>query len=912
MNNFIETQSSSNKSSSSNQSSSNQDCNLINQHENKYGTGWKWGQPTDYIRSRDNFYEMSPEIEKHIRRLKFTWGFGDFSQFIFYSKYSRRKSDDSYESWHDVAIRCTNGSMTLLKNHMRQLKFKLGSIISNPDDHIYRKEFCKIMSNYKSWDDVAKCMAENILNMRMLPPGRGLWGMGELAFKRGGMVLNNCGAATTKDLRKGATWTMGALMYGCGVGFDTEFRGPVIKPNKKETFTYVIPDTREGWAESLGYIIDAYVPRDNLNNKCGKFPIFDYSKIRMKGERIRTFGGTASGPEPLRKLHKRIEIYFDTFLDMQDATTNNQKLDIFNKLVDSLIPTDFNEHSISISKLYDLAVKSNNNDVSSVLNQMLKICNESLDLRDVGKTLIKIIKNTIPNIKNYTRDKINTIIEICKKSGEKDTYNELIGAAEKVVSHIADEQDLSEIMKPIVDEIDKIHLQIVEINVKRIKDTIRENIKTKTYDYVRLIVDIMNSIGACVVAGNVRRSSMLAIGDPSCSTFRLLKDYKINPEREKISYMSNNSVKFSKTEQYTEYLPKCAKQTAVNGEPGYFFLLNVKRYGRIGHLHKPTDPKTREQEEDKATIPNPCSEIPLEPFELCNVVELPLNRFLRKMKLSDSSILDDMFDLEGFLICCILALIYGKSVSVFPTGEHTTNAIIRRNHRIGISITGGAQVHDCIGMTHYIKILKAGYNMIRQADCWLSSILGVRESIRVTTCKPSGTVSLLSGSTPGIHFCHHQYIKRRVRLSTTSKLIDFLVENGYEYEKDLYSDNTLVFEFGLNYGSVRSVQNVSMYEQLVLLQMYQGQWADNMVSVTVTFNPKTESDQLQYAIPQFAPTIKSVSFLPNIDGIYNQMPLEKVDKSTYLSLNKKINWSLLDGIDENSMPRGCTNEHCTL
>lgn len=844
-------------------------------------TGWTWGEPTEFIKSRNHYYQMNSKTEASIRNRKFKWGFGDFSKFIFHSKYSRLKSNGSKESWHDVAIRCTNGSMTLIKNHMMSghLAFKLPNKLPN--------EFSELMANrYSDWNDVAKDMAEHIVNMRMLPPGRGLWGMGELAFKRGGMVLNNCGASSTKDLYTGTTWTMGALMYGCGIGFDTEFKGPVFKPNKDKFFKFVIPDTREGWVESLGHLIRAYVPPVNGNQQeCGLFPIFDYSLIRLKGSPILTFGGTASGPGPLKKLHHRIEVFLDTYLDMEKCLNkfsnldsniiqHNQsirdnlrkhKLSVFYRLIDRLTPTDFSNEDKIITKTYEYLDEINN---TPNVNRPIHEVNDYINNHEYSIRLNNIIRSFYLN--NNTEEFNKARISV-----------------------------------------DRIHKEIITFRVNKIKEKVKANIDRKTYDLVRLTVDIMNSIGACVVSGNVRRSSMLAVGVPECKTFNLLKDYNVNPERVKISYMSNNSIKFTKTEQYTKHLPACARQTASNGEPGYLFLLNVQRYGRIGHLHKPGDPITREQEPDKATVPNPCSEMPNEIFELCNVVEQPINRFLTNRTLSDSSELSEIFDFDDFLRSCVLAVIYAKSVSIFPTNEPLTNAVIRRNHRFGISITGGAQVHDRIGMTHYIKVLRAGYKIIRQTDRWLSAILGVRESIRVTTCKPSGTVSLLSGSTAGIHYSHSRYVKRRVRLASTSKLVQFLAKNGYKYEKDVYSDNTVVFTFGLDYGPVRSVQDVTMYEQLVLLQMYQREWADNMVSVTVTFDPKTESRQLEYAIPQFAPTIKSVSFLPNRKGVYAQMPLEQINKDQYLKLNKPIDWSMLTEVDKTTIPRGCTNDYCT-
>ena len=65
---------------------------------------------------------------------------------------------------------------------------------------------------------------------------------------------------------------------------------------------------------------------------------------------------------------------------------------------------------------------------------------------------------------------------------------------------------------------------------------------SKEYNHTRLIADIFNAIGACIVAGNVRRSAEICLGDVEDSTFINLKNYEINPERSEIGWMSNNSV----------------------------------------------------------------------------------------------------------------------------------------------------------------------------------------------------------------------------------------------------------------------------------------------------------------------------------------------------------------------------------
>jgi ribonucleoside-triphosphate reductase (thioredoxin) len=84
-------------------------------------------------------------------------------------------------------------------------------------------------------------------------------------------------------------------------GADKDFT--IYAPQGEET--YVVPDTREGWVESLSLIINAYLRPDQ------KAPVFDYSEVRPAGVPIKTFGGTAAGHEPLEKLHNYIRKLFD-------------------------------------------------------------------------------------------------------------------------------------------------------------------------------------------------------------------------------------------------------------------------------------------------------------------------------------------------------------------------------------------------------------------------------------------------------------------------------------------------------------------------------------------------------------------------------------------------------------------------
>lgn len=92
-----------------------------------------------------------------------------------------------------------------------------------------------------------------------------------------------------------------------------------------------------------------------------------------------------------------------------------------------------------------------------------------------------------------------------------------------------------------------------------------------------LIVDLMNLIGRCVVAGNVRRSSEISLGDPSSQEFINLKNYQINPEREAWGWCSNNSIFATVGMDYSSV----AGLIAGNGEPGLLWMDNVRKYSRM-------------------------------------------------------------------------------------------------------------------------------------------------------------------------------------------------------------------------------------------------------------------------------------------------------------------------------------------
>ena len=158
-------------------------------------------------------------------------------------------------------------------------------------------------------------------------------------------------------------------------------------------------------------------------------------------------------------------------------------------------------------------------------------------------------------------------------------------------------------------------------------------------------------------------------------------------------------------------------------------------------------------------------------------------------------------------------------------------------------------------------------------------MVAVPRSIKTTSVKPSGTVSLLAGANTRLHLSRIRFYIRRIRLSNLSPLIKPLEKAGYKIEPAFGSeDSTVVVDVPVDVGEgVRTINDVSMWEQMSLAAFMQKYWADNQVSCTVTFDPETEGNQISSALNYFQYQMKGVSFLPKLElGAYKQMPYEEI------------------------------------
>ena len=151
----------------------------------------------------------------------------------------------------------------------------------------------------------SQTMFDKMFYMKFLPPGRGLFMAGTKFIEENNdsTPLYNCSFVSTEGIKDEGTLSftfgMSVLFMGTGLGFDTRGAGKmkIKKPHGK--FVYTIGDSREEWTNSLDLLLQSYFYGKRM-------PEFDYSKIRVAGLPLKRFGGTSSGPGPLKELHEAV------------------------------------------------------------------------------------------------------------------------------------------------------------------------------------------------------------------------------------------------------------------------------------------------------------------------------------------------------------------------------------------------------------------------------------------------------------------------------------------------------------------------------------------------------------------------------------------------------------------------------
>lgn len=1013
-------------------------------------------------------FRLDPTFLERYRTLPVAFGFGVLGELTYLRTYSRLKPDGTNEAWWETVRRVVEGTYSMQKRW--------------------------ILANHLPWSETkaqrsAKEMYDRMFHMKFLPPGRGLWAMGSALTEERELwaSLNNCAMVSTADLAEDKsdpfTFLMDASMLGIGVGFDTKGAGKlVIQAPTDEVGTHVIADTREGWVGSVRLLLTAFFT--------GLFPdpIFDYSKIRLAGEPIKGFGGVAAGPEPLRQLHDDIrnvlrpligqpitvtaivdimnligtcvvagnvrrtaEVAFgdpfsEEFLDLKNYEKNPQREtygwtsnnSIFAELgmdyteaakrvalngepgfawldnmreysrmngivdnvdrrvvgsnpcitADSLVMTAggprFVTDLLGRSFLADVGDGVNESKVgffftghrpvyrlSTREGHELKVTadHKILTTRLTTKTQYntwKEAKDLLPgdlivlgNFRESYWDGPGTYgdgwllgslvgdghfhsngAKLQYWGENKDTLLSIaLGHIEKLggdaryhknrTGTLVEERDLVSTGSVKLSELAE------EFGISENKNIDRHKILSTSFEFQRgFLRGFFDADGS--VQGSQNKGVSVRLGTVRLDHLKLVQEMLIHMGINSTIYQNRSEAETRLLPDgrggHSEYPTQASHELIISGDNLQEFQADVgfedptkserlfatlKSYKRklnrerfVARFESLTllgtddvfDCTVEEMHRFSANgiVVHNCLEQSLESYELCCLVET----FPAKHD-----------TLEDYLRTLKFAYLYAKTVTLGRTPWPRTNEVLLRNRRIGLSQSGIVQAIEKFGIDEYRHWCEEGYETVQYYDETYSNWLAIPRSIKTTSVKPSGTVSLLAGATPGMHFPENQFYIRRIRLSTFSELVAPLQAAGYVVEPCFGDDSSVVVEVPVAVeGVTRTVKDVSLWEQLSLTAFLQKHWADNQVSCTVTFDPATESNQIAPALNYFQYQLKGISFLPRLEaGAYRQMPYEAITEAEYHAQVAKLLPLQLSSLHEDSQAeRFCDGASCIL
>lgn len=300
-------------------------------------------------------------------------------------------------------------------------------------------------------------------------------------------------------------------------------------------------------------------------------------------------------------------------------------------------------------------------------------------------------------------------------------------------------------------------------------------------------------------------------------------------------------------------------------------------------------------------ITGQCAEQGLAPYETCCLAETYLP------------------NIESYKeLCEVLTFLYriNKHSLDLPCHMPETEAIVHKNMRMGIGITGYLQATE-----EQKKWLKKAYVYLREYDKKYSKEKGFPESIKLTTVKPSGTLSLLAGVTSGAHPGYSQYYLRRIRMSSNIPLVQTCRQKGYNVEFQRNFDGTedkgtVVVSFPCKFpeGTVLA-KDMTAIDQLEVVKRMQAEWSDNAVSVTIYYKKEELEEIKKWLSVNYNNNLKTVSFLLHNDHGFDQAPLEEITKEQYEEMVSKCEpISSIESLDEKSVTGvdECQNGICPI
>jgi len=255
--------------------------------------------------------------------------------------------------------------------------------------------------------------------------------------------------------------------------------------------------------------------------------------------------------------------------------------------------------------------------------------------------------------------------------------------------------------------------------------------------------DIVCHIADAVLAGGIRRAALISLfsaDDDEMISSKTGNWWELNPQRGR----ANNSAVLLRNKVTKEFFMSLWDKIKASGagEPG-IYLNNDKDWGT-----------------------NPCCEIALRPFQFCNLCEVNVSN------IESQEDLNERVKVAAFI--GTLQAGYTDFHYLRPVWQRTTE----KEALIGVGITGvgsgKAQQYD----------MKEAAKIVMEENERVANLIGINKAARATTIKPSGTSSLVLGTSSGIHAWHNDYYIRRMRVGKNESLYTHLLINHPELLED--------------------------------------------------------------------------------------------------------------------------------
>ncbi len=359
--------------------------------------------------------------------------------------------------------------------------------------------------------------------------------------------------------------------------------------------------------------------------------------------------------------------------------------------------------------------------------------------------------------------------------------------------------------------------------------------------------------------------------------------------------MSNNSIAFEEKPS-REMLNLIYTIMRGEGEPGFINLQEANR-------RRPN-----------AKGLNPCAEILLDSYGVCNLTTVNVSAFVENGALDKSALLEAQ----------MLSARAGLRMTLVELELPHWSEVQKRDRLLGCSLTGWKDAVEQLGFDDYDEqcLLEDLGNFARQEANDYAYRLRVPSPLLVTTVKPEGTLSQLAGGvSSGLHYSHSPYYIRRIRINAADPLVNVVKELGWNMNPEVGSTmenaRTLVIDFPVASGAQTTKDDVSAEQQFETYFLFQQAYTEHNSSNTITVKPN-EWEEAESIVWAHWDSFVGVSFLAHDGGTYELAPYEAITKERYeqmVATMKPFNHELLYKYEGESTLDGadaCENGACPI